>query len=300
MGVSLYLDVGGTYIKGIKIIDNKIEFDGYKEFESKSNESENIIFDNFVKIIEELTKNEKFKKVEYIYMAFPGPFDYETGVCKIDGLNKYASLYNINFIKVLKEKLFIVNKDKYIDTEVKIENDAVAFAYGNYFKSKAVKGAYFTIGTGFGSTFIYKGLVLKGKFNIPKNGMLYDQIFNGDKIDDLISNRGLIKLAQKYNLVIKSAKELFDLAKEGNEKAIKIFYIFGNTLAEILNLYLEDFNPDEIVLAGQIVKSYSYFKDGFNEFINNKYKLKVKINYNTSDTIIYGLYKLKERGYNEN
>lgn len=299
MGISLFLDVGGTYIKGKKIIDDQVEINGYKEFDSKSNESKEIIFNNFVKIIEDLTKCEESKKVEYIYMAFPGPFDYETGVCKIEGLNKYASLYNINFIKVLKEKLYITNKEKYSETKVKIENDAVAFAYGNYFKSKADKGAYFTIGTGFGSTFIYKGSVLKGRFNIPENGMIYNQIFEGEQIDNLISNRGLIKLSKENNLVIESSKELFELAKLNDEKAIKTFYIFGKTLAEILNLYLEEFNPDEIVLAGQIVKSYIFFKKGFDDFIRSIYKEKIKINYDTSETIIYGLYKLKERGDDE-
>lgn len=77
---------------------------------------------------------------------------------------------------------------------------------------------------------------------------------------------------------------------------MKTFLEFGKNLSEILNKYLEDYNPDEIVLAGQIVKSYKYFEKGMNLLLMDKYRKKLKINYDTSKAIMYGLYRIKERG----
>ncbi|MCT1796466.1 ROK family protein [Helcococcus kunzii] len=296
MDVSVYLDVGGTYIKGKLIKDNRVDFDNYKEYGSKSEESKSVIIDNFINIIESLTEDESINKVDYILMAFPGPFDYKKGICKIKGLNKYASLYGLNFIEILRSALAKKHKYKYTNTKIKLINDAVAFAYGNYFKNKVEKGAYFTIGTGFGSTFISKGEIFKGKYNIPKNGMLYDEVYRGKIIDDLISNRGIVDLSKKNGLSVSSSKELYNLAEMNDENALKTFLEFGKILSEILNKYLEDYNPDEIVLAGQIVKSYKYFEKGMNLLLMDKYKKKLKINNDTSKAIMYGLYRMKERG----
>src|SRR5699024_1768192 len=95
--------------------------------------------------------------VRSIALAFPGPFDYEKGISWITGLDKFEALYGLNVKELLIKSLKEVKYFNYSNTQIFMHNDATSFAFGENNQSKADRGAYFTIGTGFGSTFIEKG-----------------------------------------------------------------------------------------------------------------------------------------------
>lgn len=45
-----------------------------------------------------------------IRLAFPGPFDYEQGICLMKGLDKYDRLYGINLRQVFSERLGVARE----------------------------------------------------------------------------------------------------------------------------------------------------------------------------------------------
>ena len=91
--VYLLLDVGGTQIKGAVFDEEGNRKTDISSYPSKSRESADVILDNFAFILRELMNTNPQAEIIGVGMAFPGPFDYEKGICQIQGLNKYDSIY---------------------------------------------------------------------------------------------------------------------------------------------------------------------------------------------------------------
>lgn len=261
--VSICLDVGGSFIKAATFSEDILDrHSDIKYYPTKSNQSKDLIVENFGMVFQDLLSEfiESDYYVDKIAIAFPGPFDYERGISEIKGLNKFDSLYNINLFDEFN-RLFRTNEYcKLKNARIFFKNDAEAFAIGENKYGKRDKGAYFTIGTGLGSTFIEASRVVKGKYNIPESGMIYNQEFKGKIIDDYISARGLEKLIEKRYTESMKGSDLFEQASSGSSTAIKVFEEFGKMIGQAISPFVEQFQPDEIVLGGQISKSYQFFK----------------------------------------
>lgn len=86
MNVNVCLDVGGTFIKGLVFDESGKELiDGVNYYESLSTRKKEIIVDNFIYIISDLFQQviNQEKQLSAINIAFPGPFDYQTGISYI-------------------------------------------------------------------------------------------------------------------------------------------------------------------------------------------------------------------------
>lgn len=94
----ILLDVGGTEIKG-SVSDRNGVRTKIRKFPARAQKSTEKILDNFAKICRELMI-EADGSVVGVGMAIPGPFDYENGISRMQGLNKYDAIYGIS----LKEK----------------------------------------------------------------------------------------------------------------------------------------------------------------------------------------------------
>ena len=296
MGYYILLDVGGTTIKAARIYekDNKKKA-GEKivvdilSYPSKAEGSKQEIIENFSTIIGGfLDRNEKLL---YVGLAFPGPFDYEKGVSLVKGLGKYYNIYKVG----LKEELL-----KKIDAEAFFENPNMIFmhdieafirgevVFGSTAKSK--KAMYICIGTGCGSGFSENGKFLKNHPQLPDNCWIYDTPFRESIIDDYISARGIEKLAQEYFDKRLTGKELFELAKQGNAKALLLFQEFGENLVEAIEEYVGIFKPDTLVIGGQISKSFEFFGEQLTNLCAEK-GIRTCVNENISESTILGLLK---------
>ena len=56
--------------------------------------------------------------------GFPGPFDYEAGICLIEGVEKYGALYGVNMREALRARLDLG------DLPILFRNDAEAAVVG--------------------------------------------------------------------------------------------------------------------------------------------------------------------------
>lgn len=187
--------------------------------------------------------------------AIPGPFDYENGICLLEGNDKYEALYGMNIRREIAAR---TNIDK---EYIVFKNDADAFLEGEVFCGAALgytSALALTLGTGLGSC-VYN----KGKIN---NAFLYQMKFKDGISEDYISTRWFEKRYAELtgNLVsgVKHLAEVYD-----KEPAAKlIFEEFSINLSLLLHHCIETYHPQVIVLGGNITK-------GFQLFIGRVYQL---------------------------
>lgn len=293
------LDVGGSYIKSVVLNEFcEILSDTLEIFPSKAKESKENILNHLVSIIRKQFKKVGLTNVKLkgIGFAFPGPFDYEKGISYIKGIDKFDHLYGVNLREEIVNR---INKDKLIlskiDDEfvIAFDNDANLFALGEYISGKGKhhqKAIFLTIGTGAGSAFIEQGELIKSGNSVPKNGWIYLDPFGDSIVDDYISKRGVLKLAEemKVEVIDNDVKTLVEMANDNNAKAREVFAQLGQNIGKALNPYVKSFNPEAIILGGQISKSIDLFKDSIYQSLARK-DIVVEVSKDTSISTFVGI-----------
>lgn len=284
------IDVGGTFIKSA-VIDSagNILSKGILIDKSCAKKSKDEIIANLINIIEKQINSFKDKIFSAIAIAFPGPFDYKNGISYIQGINKYESIYGLNIKNLLLDYLKKNIKNISTDFQINFENDGTMFGLGEYSKSLKVYKKIFTlcIGTGAGSAYIEDGKVIKEKIGNMKNGWIYNIPYKDSIIDDYISSRGILKIANRKGIRGFELEEISQLALGGDERAKEVWYEFGEILKEVLILVTKDFQPNKIVIGGQISKSYMLFIESCESYFSKK-QIPIEISKDTSVSIIKG------------
>ncbi len=256
----LCLDVGGTELKGAPV-GNGVLLAPLQHFPAQSKESCGPLLDHFARVFRELdARSGASGPVGGLRLAFPGPFDYENGICLLRGLDKYDALYGVD----LRRELFTRLRDRVQASEdIRFINDVAAFAlgeirYGNAAGSR--RSLSVCIGTGCGSAFgLGDSLAPEGSPGVPPGGYLYSAPFLDSCIDDYISKRGLMALcAQRLGQPMEGAR-LAALCARGDREALACFEEFGIRLRDALDPFLQEFRPQCLCLGGQITRSFSYF-----------------------------------------
>ncbi len=276
------LDVGGTSIKR-QIVDAKGNISGKAiSMPSLADRDAESIIRNIATII----MGNEAEKPKAVAMAFPGPFDYKKGISHMYGLGKYDSLYGKQIRPMLQKIIGNI--------PIVFMNDVDAFANGAALVfQEAGKGRCLAIaiGTGCGSAFMEAGKILKNRSGLPENGWIYNQSFKCKCIDDYISARGQSELSKKYFKKDIPGKELDDLAAADNEQALALFEEFGENLFAALLPFLEEFQPDTLILGGMISRSFRFFGNRIREYTGQKH-INVIVTEDTSSLIHMGLFQL--------
>ncbi|WMJ23897.1 ROK family protein [Paludicola sp. MB14-C6] len=302
------LDVGGSSIKSALIEQNPqskeltlIE-DSYRMYDSKSKQSKDEIVENLIAIFKkqiDQLKGTDFS-IKSLAIAFPGPFDYEKGISLMQSLDKFDDLYQVNVTEEIRKKLIALNDSKLsADIPIVYENDATAFALGEYVNGEAKgfhKAAFITLGTGCGSSFIEDGNLVKGKKGIPVSGMIFDAPFQDSIIDDYISKRNILAIAKSHGFDIQQVdvKQLQQLAEQSNQQAKDVFIQFGALLGSALGKYFFTFEPQVLVLGGRISNAFSLMKDSFYQAIF-PLKPKVALSKDLSKSALIGIAAYSQR-----
>lgn len=300
------LDVGGTEIKA-GVIDEQgnqpyIFDDGHtatKQYASQATVRGNLFVDMLGMVLSEMLDcAERFCidfKVMGIGIAFPGPFDYENGVCLIKGLEKFEALYGINLkCELLRKIRGTGSLSKLCECDILFVNDVEAFAVGAS-DSKNEAELCVCIGTGCGSSFLEKGRAIKGqRRGVPEKGYIYPIKFLDATIDDYLSKRGLCKITLKSFGRAVEGYELSTLAKNGDEKAIKCFLEFGENIKNALLPIINEFKPSSLILGGQIMKSEELFTQAI-RLACEKIGIEIKILKKSSQIAFKGLLYLMKQ-----
>ena len=254
------VDVGGSHITAaaVNMKDGKIIYNSlsYNSLNNKATSIEIIdIWGSTIKqVIDSVGKNGLLG----IGLAMPGPFDYVNGIALFDGeTQKYENLYNLNVKQALLNYLSLP-----YHFPVRFINDATAFAIGEDWagKSKGTKRSLaITLGTGLGSGFIENGWPVFTSQNVPADGFIYNLKYKDGIADDYFSTRGLISSYQLLKgQTIEGVKEIAAIA-ETDKEVLAMMQDFGKNLADLLIPVLHKFQPEIIVVGGNISKAFNQF-----------------------------------------
>lgn len=249
------LDVGGTEIKTACVDESGKLTQPLQHFPARAGENAENLLAHFAGIIRET--NPAPEKSAGIRLAFPGPFDYERGICLMQGLAKYDALYGLDLRRELGNRLGVEPE------RIRFANDASAFALGEmgFGVARGSERALFVcIGTGCGSGFGLNGVLApRGTPGVPDSGYIYDAPFLDARIDDYLSRRGLMGLTRERLGEALDGKALAQRVLEGDSQARHCFREFGVRLRDALIPFLDGFRPEVVCLGGQIMKSGAFF-----------------------------------------
>lgn len=249
------LDVGGTEIKTACVDESGKLTQPLRHFPARAGENAENLLAHFAEIIR--GTNPAPEKSAGIRLAFPGPFDYERGICLMQGLAKYDALYGLDLRRELGNRLGVEPE------RIRFANDASAFALGEmgFGVARGSERALFVcIGTGCGSGFGLNGVLApRGTPGVPDSGYIYDAPFLDARIDDYLSRRGLMGLTRERLGEALDGKALAQRVLEGDSQARHCFREFGVRLRDALIPFLNGFRPEVVCLGGQIMKSGAFF-----------------------------------------
>ncbi len=180
-------------------------------------------------------------------IALPGPVKGQ----KLLKSPNFPELLSVDFKKLAKK----------LDKNIWLENDANSLAYGEYLRWKQDLVAI-TLGSGVGAGIVIDGKIYKGHGYGSEFG--HTILFpNGRKctcgnrgcVEMYISKKGFkIETEKEFGKEI-TPKQLYEMAKNGNKKAIKVFEKIGSYLGLALTNLVETFDPELIVVGGGIAQA---------------------------------------------
>ncbi len=259
------IDIGGTTIKAGLVSGKKIH--KKTEILTEAGKGRKKVVQNIISAIESVFD----KRVEGIGVGFAGLF--ENG--KIMKSPHIPSLNGFDIKKHLQKRF---HKKVSAYNEVK----CAALAEAKYGAGKGYKNiVMITIGTGIGGGVIADGKLYKGKGNACEVGHTTIN-FKGRKssccnnhgcFEEYVSTRGLQRsYCKKIN-----PKEIEELAKKGDKKAIQAYKEFGRNLGVGINNIANFYDPDIIIVGGGIARSWELFEKEMHRMIKERGLMKTKL-----------------------
>lgn len=191
-------------------------------------------------------------------IAMPGPFDYEAGISWIKDNHKYNSLYSHNVKELLGAAL-----DLPVEA-ILMKNDAGCFLQGE-FQAGAARGFEraigMTLGTGIGTARLAAG--------VADDAALWSMPFKTGKAEDYIST---MWFQREYHLRTgqeKSVKEMAEACHQ-DQVARDLFEEFASNFGEFIVKFVSGFDPQAIIIGGNIMKSSNLFLPQTEELLRSR------------------------------
>ncbi len=251
----LVFDVGGSHVAAAVVDLRTLRVEAAQTRPLNTRGAVQSVLDAFGEI-GAVVLAEASKRIAGIAMAMPGPFDYQKGICYIQGQEKYDQLYGVDFRSGMATRLPDV-----APCDIRFVNDASAALLGEIHAGAAM-GANrvigLTLGTGVGSAFAIGGRLVTAGPGVPPNGYIYCLPWEEATVDDTLSSRGLQRRYREASGKQREAKEIGALAP-ADPLAQTVMEDFGRTLGAVLLPLALNFRPDVIVLGGAIARSAHLF-----------------------------------------
>jgi glucokinase len=251
----LGFDVGGTNIKG-GLVTSQGKIIKLVSVPTQNHLGKKQIAEKVLRVTTELLAGHK-KDCRAIGLGWPS----QTNVC----------LPGKTIKKILEKKFKLPTI---------LENDANLFAFYEALLGQGKKYSWIvgvTLGTGVGGGLIIKNKIYAGKGGTVELGhmiMNFDgprcQCGSAGCFEEYAGSRSLARLAKKYKLANTTGQELYQLAKQHNKKALRIWKEFGRYLGLGLVSTINIFDPEIIVLGGKISQAWPFFFPSLQREIKNK------------------------------
>jgi glucokinase len=246
--IAIGVDIGGSHVTAAVVdLDLKtvIRNTRKRQHVNSSDEAARVI-NNFCSVIQSVIPPNR--KNLRIGIAMPGPFDYETGISYISGLDKYEKLYGLNVKELMSDVLAIS------PAQIMMNNDAACFLHGEMFAGAGRGCSHsigITLGTGTGTAIHHVG--------VTKDANLGPSAFLDSIADNYLSTRWFIaeyerlkgeKVANVQQLVVRH---------QTDPVVRDIFARFSENLAMLLTDFIRHENPRIVVMGGNISQASELF-----------------------------------------
>lgn len=284
------IDIGGSHITSACILQEESKILTGTKFSGKVAHmlNKDAILKEWATIVNRsILSAESNGKVKLAF-AMPGPFDYQNGVAMFEKNKKYKSLYQVSIKEELLKHLITSN------VEMRFLNDATAFGLGvteNQTAKNNNKAIVLTLGTGLGACFLSNHIPQTTGKGIPKEGVLWDKPFKDTIADDYFSTRWFTtRYFEQTGKKVRGVKEIISNSKEST---VPVFTEFAHNLSQFLEPYLIDFEPDKLILGGNISKANTHFISTLEAlFKEKKLSVSVEISNLFEDAALIGASKL--------
>lgn len=257
--IAIGVDIGGSHIYSAAVdlsTHHIIPGTGCQEkINNKASAGE--ILSGWAKALEGTLSKIDRERLIGIGFAMPGPFDYPKGIALFERVEKYESLYGINVSEKLRA---LLNLGEHI--HFRYINDATAFAIAEAWVGKAGdfdKMIALTLGTGFGSAFIDRGIpVLEGP-TVAELGCVWHIPFKEGIADDYFSTRWFIKNYKlKTGKIAGGVKDIADVV-DTDPAAAALFEEYGTNMGNFLAPWIRKFDARVIVIGGNVTGAFNLF-----------------------------------------
>jgi len=246
--MTIGIDIGGTNTKGVLMKGNKVI--ARKKVLTKSKSNKKIILAQLFECINYLIK--KGGRINGIGIGAAGPIDFKEK--KILNPPNVIGLKNLYLAKIVQKKF---------KTKTILDNDVNCLVLVEAILG-AAKGKSLVVGLGIG-TGVGGGIVLNKELFYGANGSAGEighmiiqqngrQCRCGNKgcLETYVNEKGIRKTAKEFFAKEIDSITLFEMAKKGDKKAIKVWEITGKYLGIGLANLVNVLNPDIIVIGGGI------------------------------------------------
>ncbi len=258
----LLLDVGGTFVKSVvATFEGELLPNTETSVPINSDGTREEIEQSFATVVANGKTIAEYNGyvLAGVGVAFPGPFDYNTGVSYMT--HKFAALE-----KVSVKALFHGFPEIGADMPVVFMHDVTAAVLGEM-RFGAAQGykniAVVTLGTGLGFSHTVDGEIQYSPLGSPAVP-IYNRPYRDGVLEDYASKRGFLRsyaeVRGEENPANLTVAMIGGMCGEGDEKALASFRNVGNILAEELKPLLEEYNIECLLFGGQISRSFAYFE----------------------------------------
>jgi predicted NBD/HSP70 family sugar kinase/mannose-6-phosphate isomerase class I len=281
------LDIGGSHVYAALFKDGRDKHEMVCNHRSDIDSSAGTvhIINQFSELIVKVSAGVSPRQINGIGFSIPGPFNYQSGICQIQGVGKYEGLFGLNLRFAIAEALHDFDLDP---GQITFINDAEAFLLGAA-ENEGLRGhniTAFTLGTGFGSASIWDGKLLPG---FPGKGYLYNDPYQDSTAEEYFSAKWFLREFSigdgVVNYNVKGVKELASMAVY-DQKIRNLFQQFGENLADYSNRLFTGQQPCFLIIGGNIAKSHPLIAPSFN--LHLKHTPGIKWMDNTSELAARG------------
>ncbi|MFH1399553.1 MAG: ROK family protein [Candidatus Woesearchaeota archaeon] len=258
------VDIGGTNIRAALISRGKIIKN--VSVETQANKGQAKVLQNIIYAISQVNQN-----AEFIGVGSAGLLDDKKGII-LHASN--LQLSNVPLKAIISRKFHL---------PVSLDNDANCFTLGEalYGAGKGYKNVIgLTLGTGVGGGIVISKKLYRGRGNAGEFGHATIKFDSGKSgcgnngcLEEYAGKKAIIKLAKRHNLQIKSPFELYQLAAR-NKKAKQVFQQLGFFLGISVTNLINIFDPDIVVIGGQIANSWQYFAPMLKQTVKQRCRIK--------------------------
>jgi glucokinase len=263
----LLLDVGGTFVKSVvATLDGELLPNTETSVPINSDGTRLEIEKSFATVVNHGATIADYNgyTLAGVGIAFPGPFDYNTGVSYMT--HKFAALEKLS-VKDFFHSLPEIGADM----PVVFMHDVTAAVLGEM-RFGAAQGykntAVITLGTGLGFAHTIDGEIQYAPMGSPLVS-IYNRPYRDGVLEDYVSKRGFLRayaeVRGEENPSNLTVAMIGGMCGQADEQALATFKNVGKILADEIKPMLEEYQIECLLFGGQISRSFCYMESVFSK-----------------------------------